>query len=395
MSSDGELLRRYAEAGSEESFTELVRRHVDLVYSAALRQVNGDSHLAQDVAQSVFTDLARKARPLSHRPILTGWLYTSTRFATARAVRSNRRRHTREYEAQTMSELLQDPAPELDWARIRTVLDETMSELKEADREAILLRYFENRSLTDVGVRLGLSENAARMRVDRALEKLRVRLARKGLTSTVSALALALAGNAVTAAPANMATALTAGALAGMAGTGSTFTLLKIMAMTKLKTGIVGAILVAAAATLLVLQHRAQVDLRRENEALRRQVATLEPLTAENQRLSNSLSALQTRVQSAPQVANDQRQEVLRLRGQVTRLQADAREQARQRSGLPDALTNAMAAGLSSADQWKTKQALSRLARMKQDLNLAPYQEQMIREIMQAFLGPQDGGTPR
>ena len=128
---DRELLRRYAEADSEGAFAELVRRHLDLVYSAALRQVNGDAHMAQDVAQMVFTDLARKAATLWQRQFLTGWLYTSTHFVAANAVRKERRRRTHEQEALPMHELLQAPTPDLDWQQLRPVLDKVMHDLKD------------------------------------------------------------------------------------------------------------------------------------------------------------------------------------------------------------------------------------------------------------------------
>src|SRR6266542_2763771 len=110
MTPDGELLRRYAETASEDAFAELVRRHVNLVYSTALRQLNGDTHLAEDVAQSVFTNLARQARALSDREMLTGWLYTAAWVTAAKAARTERRRRTREQEAQTMRELSQNAA---------------------------------------------------------------------------------------------------------------------------------------------------------------------------------------------------------------------------------------------------------------------------------------------
>src|SRR3954463_2765896 len=115
MTPDNELLRRYAETNSEDAFAELIQRHLVLVYSAALRQVNGDAHLAQDVAQTVFADLARKASSLSNRPVLAGWLYTSAQLAAAKAVRTERRRQTREIEAHLMQELLQDSSSGLDW----------------------------------------------------------------------------------------------------------------------------------------------------------------------------------------------------------------------------------------------------------------------------------------
>src|SRR5471032_1175640 len=138
MIEDAELLRRYADSHDEDDFAELVRRHVNLVYSAALRQVNGDAHLAQDITQLVFADLARKAGSLASHRVLAGWLFTSTRFAAAKAVRGERRRHAREAEAHLMQELNREPSAQLDWARVRPVLDDVLGELGDADREAIL-----------------------------------------------------------------------------------------------------------------------------------------------------------------------------------------------------------------------------------------------------------------
>src|SRR2546425_144532 len=122
MNEDAQLLRRYAEAGSESAFSELVSRHIDLVYSAALRQVGGDAHLAQDVAQTVFADLARKARTVSGHEVLTGWLYQAARYAASKAVRTERRRATREKEAVAM----QEPSSDASWEQLQPVLDEAM-----------------------------------------------------------------------------------------------------------------------------------------------------------------------------------------------------------------------------------------------------------------------------
>ncbi len=199
-----ELLRRYAVDGSESAFTELVRQHIDLVYSAALRQVNGDAGAAQDITQAVFTDLARKASRLAGHTSLTGWLYTSARFEAAKVRRAEQRRHAREQESHAMNQLLQPNDTGDAWHDMRFMLDDVMHELNDADREAVLLRYFERKPLAEIGARLGLSENAARMRVDRALEKLRTELSKKGITSTGAALALALTERAVSAAPATL-----------------------------------------------------------------------------------------------------------------------------------------------------------------------------------------------
>ncbi len=286
MTRDSELLRSYAEKGSEEAFAELVRRYLNLVYSAALRQVNGDTHLAQDVTQTVFADLARKAAALSQRQVLAGWLFTSTHFAAAKVVRTERRRQTHEQEAHAMEELLRSPASGSDWETLRPVLDKVMHELKESDRNAILMRYFENRQLADIGERLGLSEDAARKKVDRALEKLRTFLSKRGVT-TAAALASVLSTNAVQIAPMGLAATITSASLISAgAGTG-TITLLKVMSMTKLQALTIGAIVVTGLVTPWVLQHQSQVKLRQENDSLRQQTAQLR---SDNDSLSNRLA---------------------------------------------------------------------------------------------------------
>jgi RNA polymerase sigma factor (sigma-70 family) len=206
MTPDSELLQRFVRTHCKTAFAELVKRHVSLVYSAALRQVNGDTHLAQDVAQTVFSDLARKAGSLVQRERLTGWLYTSPHFSAAKMVRGEARRRDREEDF--TRESTNENTPEAgrvtpyasDWEKIRPAIDDAMHELKESDREAILLRYFENQPFIQVGARLGLNENAARMRVERALEKLRDILAKRGLT-TATALALVISANAAQSRP--------------------------------------------------------------------------------------------------------------------------------------------------------------------------------------------------
>ena len=319
MTPDSELLAEFARIRSEAAFAELVKRHVNLVYSAALRQTNGDAHLAQDVAQSVFTDLARKAASLASRESLTGWLYTSAHFAAAKIVRGENRRRDRE--EKFMREPAHESAPAPDWEKIRPALDDAMHELKETDREAILLRYFENRPFVEVGAKLGLNENAARMRVDRALEKLRAAFAKRGV-ATSSALAAAIAANAVQMAPAGLTTTLsTASAVA--AGTGA-FTLLKIMTATQIKIG-VSAIVLAGAATALVVQHQNQQKLQGENASLRQQMAQLQ---SDYESISNQL----TSAGNTKPLAADQMNELLKLRGEVSALRNQATQLGKARA---------------------------------------------------------------
>jgi RNA polymerase sigma factor (sigma-70 family) len=221
MIDDSELLRRYATERSESAFSELVQRKSGLVYSAALRQVGGDRALAQDVCQSVFVDLAHKARQLADRPVLTSWLYTSTRFAALKAVRSRHRRQIREQEAQAMQDIERDALTADDWDKLRPILDSAICDLPEHDRGPILMRYFDGQPFAEMGKRLGIAENSARMRAERALEKLRSSLAQKGITSTAAALGLVIATQAVAAPPTGLATTLATAALAKSAAMGS------------------------------------------------------------------------------------------------------------------------------------------------------------------------------
>jgi len=239
MSDDTELLHRYARDGSEEAFTELVRRHLDLVYSAALRRVGGDAHLARDVTQQVFIALARQAAGLIDRPVLAGWLYTTSRFASARVVRAERRRQAREQEAHLMHDPVAGNSPDPDWDGIRPVLDDVMDQLNERDREALLLRFFEGLPFAAVSTILGLTEDAARKRVDRALDKLRALLARRGIGSTTIAVALMLENQAVTAAPAGLSATVAGSVLsAGGGASVSTLNFLQLMGTTKLSVSL-------------------------------------------------------------------------------------------------------------------------------------------------------------
>jgi RNA polymerase sigma factor (sigma-70 family) len=214
---DGELLRRYAEDRSEAAFAALVAWHLDFVYGCALRRVGHDTHLAEDVSQQVFRALADEASGLARRDGLSGWLFITTRNISAQLVRSERRRHAREQEASLMNEIV----PAAEWEELRPVIDDALDGLSDDDRTAVLMRFYEGKPFAEVGRRLQLAENAARMRVERALEKMRVILARHGVTSTGAALGLALANHASVAAPRGLAGAVTGAALARRTGAGA------------------------------------------------------------------------------------------------------------------------------------------------------------------------------
>src|SRR5688572_1664410 len=167
---DSVLLRQYAENHSDEAFAALVTRHINLVYSVALRCV-GDPHLAEEVAQAVFILLAKKAAQLRHDKALSSWLFQTTRLTASNFIRGETRRHRREQEAH-MQSVLNDPGNDV-WPRIAPLLDDAVAGLSEKDRDAIVLRFYEGRSLREVGAVLGASEAAAEKRVSRAVEKLR------------------------------------------------------------------------------------------------------------------------------------------------------------------------------------------------------------------------------
>ena len=230
--SDLELLARYTRQHAEDAFATLVRRHVDLVHSAALRQVRSPQ-LAEEVAQTTFTKLARIAPQLAPDTILTAWLYQVTRREAIDAVRREARRQLRE---QIATELNTMNAITSDWAHIEPILDEAMAELDDTDRAAVLLRYFENKSLREVGATLGTSDDAAQKRVSRAVERLRELFAKRGITVGTSGLVVVISANAVQAAPMGLAiTISTAAALAGTTlATATTATAIKTIAMTTL-----------------------------------------------------------------------------------------------------------------------------------------------------------------
>ncbi|HTI70397.1 MAG TPA: sigma-70 family RNA polymerase sigma factor, partial [Candidatus Limnocylindria bacterium] len=313
---DIELLRRYFERADEIAFGELVARHVDLVHSAALRQVAGNGALAQEVSQTVFTLLAREAKVLVQRPSIIGWLYTTARYTANHVVRAEHRRRMREHEAHLMRDL--DTSSATEWEKLQPLLDASMHQLSESDRDAVLMRYFKRLDFPSVGRELGVTEEAARKRVERALEKLRQILAKQGVTSTCAALGTALSGQAVIAAPIAMAPSITAGVMAASSLAVSQVGLFSIMATTNLKMAVILTV-AAAVGTGWIIEHRANQQLKTELEGLRSRFAE-----AQNTSL-RAVDEAKQRETEATRLLSDQA-ELLRLRGEVGRLRQQAQD---------------------------------------------------------------------
>ena len=311
-----QLLDDYARHKSEPAFRELVSRYLNLVYSCALRLVDGDAHRAEDVVQVVFADLARKAGELAPKVMLGGWLHRHTCFVAANTMRRERRRQTREREAVDMN-LLHDDNPHLDFARLAPLLDETINELDDADRTAILLRFFEQKEFSAVGQLLGSSEEASRKRVSRALDKLRELLAQRGIRTTAGALSIVVAANAVQAAPAGLAATVSAAALAGTAVTTSTLiATTKTIVMTTFQK-------IAVTAALTATIGAGIYEARQAHDA-RSAVAKLQagqtPMAMEIARLqaeADKLSDLLAGAKDQKQLTQAQFNELLKLRGQA------------------------------------------------------------------------------
>jgi RNA polymerase sigma factor (sigma-70 family) len=197
---DSQLLSEYVRAQDQRAFATLVERHSKLVYSAALRRT-GDAHLADDVTQAVFVILARKAPALLGTSVLVAWLYKTTRYASMDALKLRGRRERHERKAAEMRVNAYDPEMEMKWPRVAELLDAAIDGLSESDRRAVLLRYYENRSFAEVGEQLGVAEEAARKRVNRATERLRAWLARRGAVTGMSLLVTMLSTRLCDAAP--------------------------------------------------------------------------------------------------------------------------------------------------------------------------------------------------
>jgi hypothetical protein len=223
-----------------------------------------------------------------------------------------------------MQEYLTGSVESSDWERIGPVLNTVMLELKDADREVLLLRFFQRRPLAEVGHQLGLTENAARMRVERALDRLRDSLMRRGITSSAAALGAVLAQQTVAAAPVGLATSITAASLAGAAAVAGGSTTLTLLAMTNAKAVVVCALVAAGAAVPIAYQHSSNVRLKAELAALRAQ-AVDRPQPQPSAQDADELERLRL-----------EHQELLRLRGEVTSLRQSASRQAKNQAGLSD-----------------------------------------------------------
>jgi RNA polymerase sigma factor (sigma-70 family) len=377
--SDAQLLREYAEHGTEAAFAELVHRHTNLVFSAALRQVEAPD-LAAEVAQCVFIGLAQGARSLSPRlaqdASLAGWLCRSARNVSLNHRRDEFRRHSRERLAMEDIPPHSETAP--DWEQLRPVLDAAMSELDERDHDALVMRFFRNQDLRSVGRALGVSDDTAQKRVSRALDKLRELLTRRGITTTAGALSAVLAANAVQVAPAGLAGAISAAAALASASVNTTTTtaiaITKHIAMTTLQKALVTTTLAAALGTGFYEARRAS-HLQAQTLVLRQQQDALSAqLQQERDEAAKSSAAAQLKDGKSPSDIS----ELLRLRAEVAKLRDGARELARLKSVAASSANDPTACELNS---W-----LSRVKKLRDRVDQMP--NQRIPEFQ--FLTDQD-----
>jgi RNA polymerase sigma factor (sigma-70 family) len=370
MTSDLELLQNYVDRNSEEAFAELVRRHLDLVYSAAFRQVRSPQ-LAEEVAQSVFTDLARNAGKLKPDTILTAWLYQVARRTAIDVVRRESRRQLRE---QIASEMNAMNATAADWTHVEPFLDEAMHALDNTDRTAVLLRYFENKTLREVGATLGTSDDAAQKRVSRTVERLREYFTKRGVTVGASGLVVVLSANAVQAAPIGLAVTISiAAVLAGTAvSTSTVIAATKAIAMTTLQKTLITATIAAAVGTGIYEAHQAST-LRAQVQTLQQQQA---PLAEQIQQLQRERDEARTRLDSIQELRG-MAGVARRAIGEAEQLRAQLARQTSEATNNP--ITGAMADAMKQAME---QQVEGRLSRMTASLHLTPEQAQAARDIL-------------
>ncbi|MCX6924677.1 MAG: sigma-70 family RNA polymerase sigma factor [Verrucomicrobia bacterium] len=316
-SDDMALVREFAQSNSEQAFARLVSQHVNLVYSVAMRQVR-DPHLAKEVTQSVFIILAGKAKSLSPKTILSGWLCRTARYVSANTLSIQRRRQYREQEAH-MESILNEPEPGV-WNQIAPMLDEALNCLGEKEHDAVVLRFFDGKELKQVGAAMGTTEDAARMRVNRGLEKLREYFTKKGVTLSATAIAGAVAANSVQAAPAGLAAVITTAALSGTTiTTAAVIAATKGIAMTTLQKTVIAAAFAVAVGTG-IYEARQAVNARAEVQTLQQQQAPfneqIQQLTKDRDEATRQLAALR----EDNELLNRNTRDLLGLRAEVTRL---------------------------------------------------------------------------
>ena len=373
---DLELLRQFTRDHAQAAFTALVNRYVNLVYSAALRQVRAPQ-LAEEIAQSVFADLARDAGKLQPDTILTAWLYAVTRRTAIDVIRKESRRRLREQIAVEMTTM---NATANDWTHIEPLLDDAMAALDETDRSAVLLRYFENKSLREVGEALGASDDAAQKRVSRAVERLREFFSKRNVTIGASGLAVLISANAVQSAPLGLAATISAAAiLAGTAvHTSTVIAATKAIAMTTLqKTVITTALAVIAGAGIYEARQASQ--LREQNQTLQQQQAPLaeqiQQLQRERDDATNRLAGLRDELAKGKKNPS----EVLKLRGEVGALRQEKAAAASQ-SAVSKLTANPETRKAMRAQQ---KIAMSRVySDLAKSLKLTPEQTGQFNDLL-------------
>jgi RNA polymerase sigma factor (sigma-70 family) len=373
---DNELLRQYAQTSSEEAFATLVSRHIDMVYSAALRHV-ANHHQAEEITQAVFVILAGKARLLSTGTILAGWLFRTTRFTAANYMRAEIRRARREQEACMQSNLSEDRGSS--WQDVAPMLNDAIAGLREGDRNAIVLRFLQGKDYKAVAAALGGTEEAAQMRVGRALEKLRKLFAKRGVVLMASALGGLMAAQATQAAPLGLAASVTLGALQGTSLTASTLTLvkgtLKLMAWTKLKLA-VGASVVL----LLAYQYHNNTVQAQHLTTVREQLQAGKN-TAATQK--NQIAELERQTAAIVEIRREQEQALARLRAR--RAAATKEIQAKSAARVPTTLLSAVLADPVARESQREEligNARNRWQPVVKELKLKPEQAEKLYQIV-------------
>jgi RNA polymerase sigma factor (sigma-70 family) len=326
---DQALLREFATRRCERSFRRLVERHLRLVYSVAER-VTGERGLAEEVAQTTFAKLAEKSPELDGDTVIAGWLYHTARNLALMTVRSEVRRRQREEIAATMN--TDEPGPNV----VAEHLEAAMDQLPPADRDALVLRFFEDRNLREVGHELGLTEDAARMRVNRALEKLRGVFDKLGITGSAAWLGTTLTASATASVPTGLGATITTSVLGGTAIAAATTALITettatTMSLFNLKTAaaILGAAAVTGTTTYLVQEReveRVRADYQTLNE-------THGKLAAEQQEARELIQLRDEQVERLKRDVAD----LPRLRGEIDALRRQLSELAIQKEEAPGA----------------------------------------------------------